>query len=215
MLRISNVSANQRFSFPARAIGMASTPGFIDLAANQSMVLPRLTVHEWLASSKQALAEMVAAGVAQVGEIDPVHLYQDKGHLLQYGYDYLLVENSAVGLSRAIEVATDYAVKFNQHVNQLAVHTAGSINITAATPTNLATLITWVTDAQIQYAAHSVAAAAHPTPDTWNTLALGVPGTLLQCIAALQELHAGYTFHKTWIDEGSFVALNIPGILTY
>ena len=215
MIRISNTSPNQRFAFTTKGFATPSIPAFIDLGPNQTVTLPRLTMHDWPAAAKQSLAEAVAAGVALAGEVDSVHLYQDKGHQLAYSYDYLLVENSAVGLSRAIEVATDFALKFNQHVNNAGVHTGASVNITAATPTNLATLQAWITDAQIQYPAHIAAGAVHPTVDTWNVLVPILAVDIPTAVRAMQELSFAFTSHKTWLSEASFVTLTVNDILTY
>jgi hypothetical protein len=213
MIRFSNISAQNRIAIPMRGVATPGVPGYLDLGPHELTTTTRLAFASAPATSKHQIAEMVAAGILEVAEIDAVHLYQDKGHVP--ATLPLWVENSTRALNAAITVSTDFAVKFNQHAAFLAVHTAATTLITAAVPTELVSMQIWLADAQVQYAAHVASAAAHSTPDTWNTLAPVVPIDIPTCIQAMQELVNQYNSHRGWWAEGTAAVLNVPAILTY
>lgn len=214
MIRFSNIAPGHRIAIPMRGVATPGVPGYLDLGTNEMTMTTRLAFASAPATSKHQIAEMVAAGLLEVAEIDSVHLYQDKGHEVQTA-TIMWVENSTRALNAAIVAATDFAIKFNQHAAFLAVHTAVTTLITAATPTEIVSMQIWLADAQVQYAAHVASAAAHSTPDTWNTLAPVVPIDIPTCIQAMQELTTRYTSHRGWVAEGTAAILNVPAILTY
>lgn len=224
MIRIENISRTPttpgtRAGFKTKGIGTAGQHmGYLDLAPGERVTLPRLALKDWPASAKQALAEYSAWGVLEVAEVDATHLYQDKGNVLAYSTDYLLVQNSAVALASALTFAADFHAKYNAHVLNLRSHTAVTAIIGEAIPTNAGTLLTWLTGAagaQIRYTAHTIDAAAHSTIDVNNVLVPVVPVDIPTSAQALIELARAYNSHKTWLEEGTAAILNIPAILTY
>lgn len=63
--------------------------------------------------------------------------------------------------------------------------------VAAADASDLATLITLLTECQTDYNAHRVSLTYHLAADTVNTLALAAPIDLTTCIAAIKELKLG------------------------
>lgn len=191
-------------------------PMFIDLAPGETLEVPAQSVSDWLPGVKQWLAEYVANGLLKVFTIDSVHDYRDKNHNAEYGLDYLIgAQFGTLALNHAIAMATSFNTEMQLHYDDDAVHGANVGTLSAAIPTNLATLITWIGDAQTQYAAHIVSGAAHATADTWNTIAPVGAVDLATSISALQELWTAYHSHKTWLDHSSAAEMTITTLLAY
>jgi len=189
-------------------------PNYIDLAPGEELIVPRRSLADWLSGAKQHLAEFMAHGLLKVYEIPSVHLYQDKGHNAEYDLDYLIdAKFGDLALTHANNMATSLNTEMQLHFSDIAVHNAAAGALSAAAPTNLATLILWITDAQTEYPIHRASAAAHPNVDTTNTLALGAPADLATCIAALRELWTAYHSHKTWHLPG--VEMDVVTMLAF
>lgn len=220
MLQIRNISIGkpsetrvaERTNWGA---GTAAFPLFFDLSPGQTLEVPQTSVHAWDPGVKQWLAEYMAHNILAVYEVTTSHLYQDKGNDPVYSVDHLIdAKFDPLATTHAIEIATTLHTAMNDHFENTRAHNAATTLIGAAVPTDLATLITWITEAQTRYDTdHRPAIAAHPVIDLVNTLALGAPATLAQCIAALRELYIAYDNHKTWFVGGT--ELDIEAVLAY
>lgn len=197
------VVINTKFS------GSSGYPMYFTLAPGAHIEVPKQYVIDWHESVKQNIAEYMMHGIIRVYDLNASHLYQDKGNACDYAYDYLLPAAQGLALEHALQVAVSFNAVINQHLASLAVHTtAAAFLITAAIPTDLATLLVWIADAQTQYAAHVADAAAHPNVDIVNVLVPVVAGDLPTSIAALQEIYKAYAAHKMWVVGTAEVAAN-------
>lgn len=221
MIRIINISKRRpnEAHVPMRTnwgAGTAAFPILVDLAPGKYIDVPAQSVNDWDPGVKQWLAEYVVQGLLKVFNISSLHLYQDKNHNAEYDYDYLIEARMGdLALNHAIDVATSLNTEMQLHFDNLSVHGGAVGTLTAAVPTNLATLIAWITDAQTQHAAHLASAVAHTIADTWNPLALGAPTDLATSIAALQELYRRYHSHKSWLDPTSAAEMDVVTLLAY
>lgn len=207
MILIQNVSKGTAFEQTASVrTGYQDSGGgmpmFLAIPPGENVCVPDESFKDWLPGVKQWIGEYMATGVLKVYTIDSPHLYQDKGHDCIYGYDYLIdVKLGTIAETHALNMATALDTVLKLHFASLAVHGGAHGAITAALPTDLTTLIAWVTDVQTEYAVHiastGVPPAAHPNAPV-NALALGAPTTWATCIAALQEIHRVYHTHKEW-----------------
>lgn len=177
-------------------------PMFLAIGPGKSVRIPNQSFADWLPGVKQKIGEYMARGILKVFTMNSVHVYQDKGHEAIYGYDYLIdYKFGPLAETHALNMAAALDTVLKLHFASLAVHGGAVGAMTAALPTDLTTLIAWVTDAQTEYGVHvastGVPPAAHPNAPV-NTLALGAPTTWPTCIAAMQEIHRVYHAHKEW-----------------
>jgi len=221
MIRLMNVSKGR----PNQAIvstrtnwgaGTAAFPILIDMKPGAVLDIPAQAFSQFDPGVKQWVAEYVSNGLLKVFTLSSVHHYQDKNHDAEYALDYLIdAKYGTLAQTHALAMAVSLNEEMQLHFDSVAVHDSAVGSITAAVPTNLATLITWIGDAQTQYAAHIASAVAHPVADTWNTITPVVAGTWATSIAALQELYIAYHSHKTWLDPTSAVEMNVATLLGY
>ncbi|KKN41374.1 hypothetical protein LCGC14_0723950 [marine sediment metagenome] len=219
MIRIRNISKGRpnearvatRTNWGA---GTAAFPILVDLAPGAQLDIPALALSQWDPGVKQWLAEYVAGGLIKVYTLASKHLYQDKGHNAVYGLDYLIdAKLGPLALDHAIAMATTLNAEVQLHFDSDAVHGGNVGAITAAVPTNLTTLQTWIGDAQTEYTTHIASVVAHTSADTHNVLTPVGAVSLSTSIAALRELHRAYHSHKTWVDTA--VEMNVSTLLAY
>lgn len=219
MIRIRNISKGRpneaRVAMRTNwGAGTAAFPILVNLGPDEQMDVPAQSVNDWDPGVKEWLAEYVAHGLLKVYTIESKHDYQDKGHNAIYDLDYLIeAKLGPLAESHALAMAVTLNEEIELHHLDIAVHGGVVGNITAAVPTDLATLVTWIGDAQTQYALHIASAVAHKTADTDNVLTPVVATTWPTCIAALQELHRAYHSHKTWLTTA--VEMDITTLLAY
>jgi len=221
MIRIINVTKGRphegRISVRTNwGAGTAAFPILINLGPNEKLDVPAQSVNDWDPGVKQWLAEYVANDYLKVYTINSVHDYQDKDHNAEYGLDYLIdAKFDPLALDHAIDMATSFNTEMQLHFDSDAVHASNVGGITAPVPTNLATLQTWIGDAQTQYALHIASGVAHATADTWNTIVPVVVSNLATSISALRELWTAYHSHKKWLDPTSEAEMTIATLLAY
>lgn len=196
--------------------GTAAFPIRIELAPGEQLEVPAQALNDWDPGVKQWLAEYVVHGLLKVYTIASVHLYQDKDHTAIYDLDYLIdAKFDPLALNHAIGMATTLNTEMQLHFDSVAVHGSAVGSITAAVPSNLATLLTWTADAQTQYAAHIASAVAHTIADTWNTITPGAAVDLATAISVLRELYTAYHSHKEWLNPASRTEMSVATLLAY
>lgn len=222
MIRIINVTQGRphqgRVSVRTNwGAGTAAFPILIDLGPNEKLDVPAQSVNDWDPGVKQWLAEYVSNDYLKVYTINSLHDYQDKDHNAAYGLDYLIdAKFDPLALTHAIAMATSLNTEMQLHFDALTVHAAPVAgSITASVPTNLATLQTWIGDAQTEFATHIADATTHTVADTWNSYTPTAAVDLATSITALRELHRAYHSHKEWLDPTSEAEMNISTLLAY
>ncbi len=219
MIRIRNISKGRpdeaRIAMRTNwGAGTAAFPVLVDLGPGVEVDIPAQALNDWDPGVKQWLAEYVAQGMVKVYNIESKHDYQDRGHNAIYDLDYLIdAKFGPLAQEHALAMAGTLNTEMELHHLDIAVHGSVVGNITVAAPTNLATMLLWIADAQTEYALHIASGVAHTTADTDNTLVPVVASNWPTSIAALQELHRAYHSHKTWLTNA--VEMNVTTLLAY
>lgn len=220
MIRIINDSRGQaneaRVTFRTNwSAGTAAFPIMIDLGPGEKMEMPKSSFDYLDPGVKQFVAEYMAQGLLRVLSVDSVHFYQDKNSDPEYGLDYLIDHSLApLALTHAINMATSLNEVMDRHFTSLAVHDAATAAVAGNLPTDLATLLVWVGNAQTAYTTHRTDLVAHTAADTTNTLAPIAAVDLETAIDALREIYTAFTSHKTWLT-GTATELDIKAVLDY
>jgi len=114
------------------------------------------------------------------------------------------IEIDGTPLSYAIALANSLKTKYNSHIGDGSDHTAGTDganNIVALDATNLATLITLVSEFLVDYPAHdddvdNGTPSYHVATSSLNNLAsISAPTTLNECITRLDDFKAKFNLH--------------------
>jgi hypothetical protein len=205
MLQIRNVA-----DFPVMVstsyTGGQGRPLYIKLGPGEHKLVGQQEVGKWPLGAKENLAESMQMGHLLVNELVAVHSPKDDGHVLP--------EFTACNLGSAILTAagewsnvtgkTDgWSDVYNAHVLNQAVHSAADTAnmMTLARPTDLTTLIAYVTAMKAKFNAH-IGAGVHATADTANTIGAPVPADLPTCIASLRQLYGRFDAHKKQFSAG-------------
>lgn len=223
MITIHNISKGQQFQQTAalrtgHTDSGSAMPMYLAIEPGEFVKVPNQSLVDWLAGTKQRLAEYMVEGILTVSTMNSTHIYQDKDHNCLYGLDYLVdAKFGELAQDHAIAVAGSLHTELNGHFNSIVHHNDVVGAIGGAAPTDLATLIVWIGTAQTQYAAHRLsvggAPAAHPFADIVNTLTPVVAADWPTCIQALQELHRAYHSHKEWTLATTQISAN--AVLAY
>lgn len=221
MIRIVNDSRGQanaaRVAFRTNwSAGTAAFPIQVDLGPGEKLELPKNSFDYLDPGVKQFVAEYMAHGLLRVFAVDSIHFYQDKNSDPEYDLDYLIDHSLApLALTHAINMATSLDAGMNRHFTNLAVHGTATAAIAGNPPTDLATLLVWIGNAQAAYPTHRTSlGGAHSALDTTNTLAPVAAVDLETAITALREMYTTFTSHKTWLN-GTATELDIKSVLDY
>jgi hypothetical protein len=221
MIRILNDTKGQsneaRVAFRTNwSAGTAAFPIQVDLIPGAHIDIPRTSFDYLDPGVKQFIAEYMAQGIIRVLDIDTAHRYMDKNHNPEYDLDYLIgAEFGDLALTHAINMATSLNTEMDRHFLSLAVHDAATAAVAGNLPTNLATLLVWIGNAQTAYDTnHRPSLVAHAGLDTTNTLAPVAAVDLATAISALQELFTAFQSHKTWLLPTAN-ELDIEAVLTF
>jgi hypothetical protein len=217
MLQIRNVA-----DFPVLVstsyMGGQGRPLYIKLGPGEHKLVGQEEVGKWPNGAKENLAESMQMGHLVVNELTAVHSPKDDGHVLP--------EFSACNLGSAIVTAAGtwsnvtgrtegWSDVYNAHVLNQAVHSAPDTAnmMTLARPTDLTTLVAYVTAMKAKFNAH-IGAGVHANADTVNTIGLPVPADLPTCIESLGQLYGRFNVHKkqfsasgAWLTPDDVIAL--------
>jgi hypothetical protein len=214
MLKIRNVA-----DFPVMVstsyMGGQGRPIYVKIPPGGHRLIGQEAVKKWPNGAKENLAESMQMGHLLVNEVTAVHSPKDDGHVLP--------EFIACNLGSAILNAAGqrwdgvsplppppkikgFVDVYNEHVLNAAVHTAPGTNVvTAAAPTDLATLIVYLTAVKAAFDAHLAAAPPHATADGKNVLG-AAPTDLPTCIAFITQLYQKFNAHKNeYSANGAFL----------
>jgi len=225
MIRISNVTKGTNYeriaALTTKPMGTSGEPVLIQVGPGENKDILRSSLHDYHAGVKQRIVEFMAQSVLRVFEITSVHLYQDKGHVGTYGYDYLIDVPAPLALQHALDVAGDLHDMLNGHILDLAIHNAPAVpaaGIAEPIPTDLPSLINWIsvgaTAAQTQYPLHIASAGTHVAADATNTLTPIVAVDLPTSVAALRELHRAFNSHREWV-QAPVTELTVAQVAVY
>jgi hypothetical protein len=157
---------------------------------------------------KQTIADAVASGIIVVEEIDGAHVANDRTifDLRPYTANNLPTLYTAGNLFKSV---------YNTHELSTAFHTtAGALPITSPDATDVATLITLLTEARADYNAHIIV-AIHPTPDTKNAIVHVAPVDAATCESFMNEAWGKFEQHRRWGVNAAAAPLNPNQIITY
>jgi hypothetical protein len=208
MIQIRNISPVERVAFSTSSDDEAGRPLRIELGPGEVQFIMQEQLKKWPIHAKSRFAELVEHGSLAVNTTNNAHVAPDRSNRLTF---------SAIDLNSALSDAINFKTEYNAHLSNSAFHTAadGANLVTSADPTNLATLITLLTEARLDYNAHIVLGASHPFPDAINGVILGVPTDLPTSLALLEELVRRLRTHKLHNTPDGTDALNPIEILTF
>lgn len=205
MLEIRNISS-YCVGISSSYMGAQGRPLYIKLNPGQNKQITQEELKKWGSGSKSDLASYMQRGQIEVVELTAVHIVDDLGHApAPFG---------AFDLPSACNTADDIRNAYNKHIISLAVHSisdAGNLETTAK-PASLVALTLFIGSLQANYNAHRVSAGVHPNNDVLNPTTL-IPGTLVQNIAALQEIYSLFKMHK--LQSISGIILNTNQVINY
>lgn len=197
MIQIRNISPVERVPFSTSSDDDAGRPLRVELGPGEVQFIMQGQLAAWPVHARTRLASFVEHGSLSVHLLNSTHIAPDRSKRLTF---------TAIDLAGAIADAINFKIEHNVHLANSAFHTlADATNlITSADPTDLATLITLLTEAQVDYDAHIILAASHPFTDLVNGVTLGVPTDLPTSLAVLEELVRKLRGHKLYkVDAGS------------
>lgn len=221
MIRIFNDTKGQaneaRVAFRTNwSAGTAAFPIQVDLSPGEKIEFPKTSFDYLDPGVKQFIAEYMAQGVLRVLVVDPIHHYMDKNHNPEYDLDYLIdAKFGDLALSHAINMATSLNTEMDRHFQSLATHNAATAVVAGNLPTDLASLLVWIGNAQTAYDTnHRQSLVAHDGLDGTNALVPVAAADLDTAIQALQELLTAFQSHKTWLLPTAR-ELDIDAVLTF
>jgi len=205
MLQIRNIG-DYFISFSTSYTGAQGRPLYIKLKSGEVAFIMQEELRNWPSGVKQNVADYVQKGQLLVNEAICVHVVNDEGHIP--------TEFAAFDEPSAISTMMGFVEAYNEHVLSEAVHTAQDAGnmITGATPTDLATLLLYITAAQGQFNAH-IAAGVHPNADVLNAVST-LHTDLPTAIAAIKEFYGRFSGHKKQFSAGGPI-LNPGAIIAY
>ena len=198
MLKITNVA-----DFPVMVstsyVGGQGRPIYVKVQPGKFTLVGQDAVKKWPNGSKENLAESIQMGHLQVNEIVAVHAPKDDGHPLPPFVACTLgsaILNVAGQWSNTTGKTDGWVDAYNKHVVNPAVHTApGTNTVTVPRPTDLPTLIAYLTTIRTAFNNHISGVPPHATADAKNTLG-ALPIDLPTCIAFIRQLYVKFNAHK-------------------
>jgi len=189
-------------------LGGQGRPIYVKVLPGEFKMVGQEAVKKWPNGAKENLADSMQMGHLLVNEITAVHYPKDDGHPLPPFISCTLgsaILNVAGEWSAITGKTAGWVDPYNAHVLNPAIHTApGADVITLARPTDLPTLIVYLTAIQATFNAHLLD-AIHATADAKNTLG-AVPTDLPTCIAFIRQLYTKFTAHKKeYSANGAFL----------
>ena len=208
MLQIRN-TADFPVMVSSSYTGAQGRPLYVKLGPGENKLVGHEEINKWPTGAKENLAEQVQMGHLAVNELTAVHVPKDDGHVLpefvacNLGSTILNVAGASWdGVALPPTPTVDGFVDvYNAHVLAVGVHTAVGTAYVAPRPTNLATLITYITNLQAAFDAHIAAAPPHANADAVNGTTV-VAADLPTCIQALRELYGRFNAHKKQFSAG-------------
>ena len=206
MLEIQNI-CSYRVSVMTGDSGGSNRPAVINLGPGGRMMMMKEELRAWTAGPRQDLSRYVQMSALRITELDSVHVGKDMAKDPEY---------TALNLDSTINTAIAFKDAWNLHAKS-GVHIAEDTTnvMVLADPTDLTTLIAYITAQQGYYTAHIPSVVFHSNADAVNVLALGAPTDLPTSIAALTELFAKFEKHKREVTGAGTAPLTPTQILTY
>lgn len=192
----------------------------IALGYGERAIANQADVGLWPPEALQELAGLVQSGTLRMEARNTVHVVQDRGYQLPVSSAN---RSGALNLVTAVEKANEFKRVYNLHIAATEVHTvADATNVITAADvdpaddeaTQLADLITLLTEARADYNAHIILGASHPVVDTFNAVTAAVPSDLASCLLVLDELYPRFNQHQLqFVDDGGAGPLTPTDIL--
>jgi len=207
MLQIQNIG-QYGVSVKTSDGGGAGRPNVLKLRPNQLTFMMQQELKSWPTGAKEDLSRYVQMGTLVIKELDGVHNGPDKTAKLDF---------YAEDLGSAILFGIAFQASYNVHVESEVFHTPAGTNLsTAAAPTDLATLITLVTDLRTVFNTHVAAAPPHANADTQFAAGTGALVTVDDCVAALRDLNNVLDGHREALVPNAAPTVLTPAqIITY
>lgn len=207
MIQIRNISPIERVAFSTASHDNPGRPTRVELGPGEVVFIMEGQLTTWPDHAKSALAAFVEYGSLAVHNLNNTHVAPDRSSRLTF---------TAIDLASALLDAITFKTEYNAHLANTAFHTlADATNVlTSADPTDLAELITLLTEARTDHDAHLILAASHPFTDLINGVTLGVPANLPDSLALLEELVRKLRTHKLHNVGSGTAALSPIDILT-
>jgi len=212
MIQITNVSLH-RWSCSTSYAGARGIPLYFNLGprtkpAENSEIILKENLKNYGSGVKQTIADAVASGIIMVQELDGTHVANDRTIIDFKPY-------TAHNLPTLYAAGNLFKSVYNTHQASTAYHTAaGALPITSPDATDIATLITLLTEARSDYNTH-IPLAIHPTPDSHNLIIHAVPTDAATCEAFLREAWGRFLEHRMWVKDAAAAPLNPNQIITY
>lgn len=214
MLQILNIGPNL-VSLSSSYIGGQGRPLYIKLAPREQSSMTQAELANWPVGAKENLASYVQASQLQVNEMNSYHVVSDVSPMppLELGkvnppQVYPNSKTPSAGETEVdgyIKLAVSLRDAYNVHCAS-GVHTAPDTvnNMTAADPTDAATLYSFLTTFKTKYNTHIAATAPpHVISDTTTTLVSPNPTTLATSADLMVEIHKALSVHKILWQDGS------------
>lgn len=191
--------------------GGSGRPNVLHLRPNEMAFMMQQELKSWPTGAKEDLSRYVQMGTLVVKEVDGVHNGPDKSAKLDFYAD---------DLGSAILFGVAFQQSYNKHVESAVFHTAPvpAHRSTAAVPTDLATLITLITNLRTVYTVHGAAAPPHVNADTQFICAPAAPAPVTEqdCIVALRDLNNILDGHREALVPAAAPTVLLPAqIITY
>ncbi len=205
MLQIQNIG-EYFISMSTSYMGGQGRPLYIKLRSGTVTFIQQAELSNWPGGAKQNLADYVQKGQLRVNEAVCVHNVVDEGHTLP--------PQGAFDEASAITSILAFADVYNAHVLNDSIHTAKDPGnaILGPAPTDVATLLVYITAAQGKFNAH-IAAGVHPNADILNAVS-AAHIDLPTAIDAIKEFYGRFDGHKKQLSAGGPV-LSPGAIIAY
>jgi len=208
MLEIRNI-CSYRVSVMTGDSGGSNRPNVINLGPGEHQLMMQDELTAWTKSSKQSLAKYVEMSTLRVKELTSVHVGQDMASDPAFTVINL-------DLDSTINTAISFRDAWNLHLKS-GVHITEDLtnNMVLADPTDLVTLIAFLTAQRAFYIAHIPSVVFHSVADAVNTLTAVIPIDLATCNVLLVDLFAKFEKHKKQAVDALTAPLTPVAILTY
>lgn len=213
MIQLSNVS-NQAWAISTCYNGGRGIPLYLRLLSKTKgqasfVRIMKENLRNYGRGVQEQIADGVQLGIIQVNELDGVHTSPDKTSLPD-------VTTPTTDLAELIASSIAFKLFFNGHVVNMNFHLIlGATTIAAADPTDLAGVITLLTEAITDFNAHLIVAGLHSIDDTSNTMTVGAPVTAQDASDDLNELWAKLRSHKEFAYNSGNPPLSPGQIIGY
>jgi hypothetical protein len=212
MIQITNVSP-YKWALSTSYAGSRGTPLYFNLSPiskppKNTEVILKENLKNYGSGVKQAIADGVASGIIVVQELDGAHVANDRTIFDLGGF-------TAHNLPTLYAAGNLFKSVYNAHELSTAFHTAaGALPITSPDATDVATLITLLTEARTDYNTH-IGTAIHPNPDGTNLIVHAVPVDAATCESFMREAWGVFQQHRKWAQAAATAPLNPNQIITY